>query len=210
VSDRSPFRVEHLLPIACVGAAALLFASEFMDIFHFNAAPGQTFAVDTAAERHYYALAVLSVFAVIALVVALASGSKPAAAAVAIAGAAALLLFLLLDLPDAGNVGTLSDPRESFFNAKADPATGFWVELAGALLLAICGGALATLKPEQLRRLGDPFRLVPRGAQEDSAEGGRAAGPLQTATEAREDFAASGAESRAGRRTQAERRRERS
>jgi hypothetical protein len=159
-------RPEHLLPVVCAGAAILLAASEFMDVFHFNppsGVAGQTFAVDTAADRHHYALLVLAIFATIALVIAIASGSKPAAAAVAIAGAAALLLFLLVDLPDAGNVGTFNDPRESFFNAQADPATGFWVELAGAAMLAISGGALATLSSEQLRRLGDPFRLVPRG-----------------------------------------------
>jgi hypothetical protein len=114
---------------------------------------------------------------------------------VAIAGAVALLFFLLLDLPDAGNVGTLDDPRESFFNATADPATGFWVELAGSVLLAISGGALATLSPEQLRRLGDPFRLVPRGARPPEERG--AADPLRTATAAREELAASGAEKQA-------------
>jgi hypothetical protein len=124
-------------------------------------------------------------------VMAVASGSKPAAAAVAIAGAAALLLFLLLDLPDAGNVGTLDDPRESFFNATADPATGFWVELAGCALLAISGGALATLGSEQLRRLGDPFRLVPRGPRPSSVSAGEAADPLKTASAAREELTAS-------------------
>ena len=35
--------------------------------------------------------------------------------------------------------------------AKAEPATGFWLQLTGALVLAICGGALATLSPDQLR-----------------------------------------------------------
>ena len=186
-------RPEHLLPVVCAGAAALLGASEFMDVFHFNppsGVPGQTFAVDTAADRHHYALLVLAIFAAIALVLAIASGSKPAAAAVAIAGAAALLLFLLVDLPDAGNVGTFNDPRESFFNAQADPATGFWVELAGAVLLAVSGGALATLNPEQLRRLGDPFRLVPRGPREDEPEA-EASDPLRTATAAREELTAS-------------------
>jgi hypothetical protein len=184
-------RAEHLLPVVCAGAAILLAASEFMDTFHFNAAPGQTFEVDTAADRHHYALLVLAAFALVALVMALASGSKPAAAAVAIAGAAALLLFLLLDLPDAGNVGTLDDPRESFFNATADPATGFWVELAGCALLAISGGALATLGSEQLRRLGDPFRLVPRGPRRSSVSAREAADPLKTASAAREELTAS-------------------
>jgi hypothetical protein len=204
MSRLAGLRPEHLLPVVCAGAAILLAASEFMDTFRFNAAPGQTFEVDSAADRHHYALVVLAVFALGALVMAVASGSKPAAAAVAIAGAVALLFFLLLDLPDAGNVGTLDDPRESFFNATADPDTGFWVELAGSALLAISGGALATLSSEQLRRLGDPFRLVPRGARPPAQ-----ADPLRTATEAREELAASAAENRAGRGTHAERRRER-
>ena len=67
----------------------------------------------------------LAGFALIALVIAVAAGSKPAATAVAICGAGALLIFL--------------------------PAAGFWLELAGALVLAICGGALATLSSDQLR-----------------------------------------------------------
>lgn len=189
-------RPEHLLPVVCLGAAALLAASEFMDVFRFNppsGVQGQTFQVDSAADRHHYALLVLAIFAVIALVLALATGSKPAAGAVAIAGGAALLLFLLVDLPDAGNTGTLDDPLVPFASATADPTTGFWVELAGAILLTVSGGALATLSSEQLRRLGDPFRPVPRGPRPAGS-----ANPMQTVTEAREELAASGAEKRAG------------
>jgi hypothetical protein len=64
-------------------------------------------------------------------------------------GAGALLIFLLIDLPDAGKVGAIGDVNLT--EAKAEPATGFWLQLAGALVLAICGGALATLSPDQLR-----------------------------------------------------------
>ncbi|MEK6277457.1 MAG: hypothetical protein AABM29_05550 [Actinomycetota bacterium] len=151
---RLRLRAEHLLPLACAGAIAMLAASEFMTTFKLNGGPGQTFDVQKASDQHSYALLVLAAFALIALVIAVANGSRPAAAAVAIAGVGALLLFLLIDLPDAGKVGTLDDARESFFEAKADPAAGFWVELAGALILAICGGALATLTPDQLRSFG--------------------------------------------------------
>ena len=78
------------------------------------------------------------------------------------AGVAALLLFLLIDLPDAGKTGTLNEPTTvSFLTAKADPAGGFWIELIGALVLAVCGGALATLSPEQLR-------TAPRGRKPKS------------------------------------------
>jgi len=158
-------RAERLLPLACAAAIAMLAASEFMTLFELNGGPGQTFELQTASDQHSYALLVLALFALIALAIAVVSGSRPAAAAVAIAGVGALLLFLLIDLPDAGKVGTLDDPRQSFFEAKADPATGFWLELSGALVLAICGGALATLDPEQLRSFRVSRRQPPRPAR---------------------------------------------
>jgi hypothetical protein len=118
-----------------------------MNTFKLNG-PGPTpEAVQTASDQHHYALLVLAGFALIALVIAVVAGSKPAATAVAICGIGALLIFLLIDLPDAGKVGTISN----FTQAKANPQTGFWLELAGALVLAICGGALATLNPDQLQ-----------------------------------------------------------
>lgn len=143
----SRFRAEHLLPLACAAACALLAASEFMNTFNVDG-PGPTpQAVQTAADQHHYALLVLVGFALLALVIAVTTGSKPAATAVAVCGVAALLIFLLIDLPDAGKVGTIAN----FTQAKATPTTGFWLELTGALVLAICGGALATLTPDQLR-----------------------------------------------------------
>ena len=60
-----------------------------------------------AADRHHYALAVIALFAIVAVLVAVAGGSRPAAIAVAIAGVVALLLFLIVDLPKAKIVGTL-------------------------------------------------------------------------------------------------------
>jgi hypothetical protein len=158
-------RAERLLPFACAAACAMLAASEFMDTFKLNG-PGPTLeTVQTASDQHHYALLVLAAFAIVALVIAVATGSKPAAAAVAIAGILALLLFLLIDLPDAGKVGTLDDPRQSFAQAKADPAAGFWIELVGALVLAVCGSALATLTSDQLRSFG---RSTGEGADKGS------------------------------------------
>jgi hypothetical protein len=143
----SRLRAEHLLPLACAGAIAMLAASEFMDTFNLNG-PGPTLEVrQSAVDQHHYALLVLAGFALIALLIAVIAGSKPAAMAVAACGAGALLIFLLIDLPDAGRVDTIAN----FTEAKAEPATGFWLELTGALVLAICGGALATLEPDQLR-----------------------------------------------------------
>jgi hypothetical protein len=145
----SRLRAELLLPLACAGACAVLAASEFMDTFTLNG-PGPTpEVVQTASDQHHYALLVLAGFALVALVIAVLAGSKPAAAGVAFCGAGALLIFLLIDLPDAGKVGAINSVNLT--EAKADPATGFWLELGGALVLAICGGALATLSSDQLR-----------------------------------------------------------
>jgi hypothetical protein len=146
---RLPLRAEHLLPLACAAGCAALAASEFMDTFKLNG-PGPTAqAVQPASDQHHFALLVLAGFALVALAIAVIAGSKPAAMAVAICGAGALLIFLLIDLPDAGKVGTINE--QTFSQAKADPTTGFWLELGGALVLAVCGGALATLMPDQLR-----------------------------------------------------------
>ena len=94
----------------------------------------------------------IAVFAIVALVVAVVTGSKPAATAVAVAGAVALLVFLLADLPDANTTGTL-DTDQSFIDAEAVPREGFYMELIGALALTVTGIALATMTPAQLRAL---------------------------------------------------------
>ena len=161
-------RAEQLLPLACAGGCALLAASEFMDTFELNG-PGPTLqVVQTAADQHYYSLLVLAGFALLALAVAVLTGSKPAATAVAVCGAGALLIFLLIDLPDAGKVGTISDVNLT--QAKAEPAMGFWLELTGALVLAICGGALATLDPDQLRAFAHPAEDRRPAASRPAAE----------------------------------------
>jgi hypothetical protein len=143
----------RLLPIACLVAAIVLFASELMTTFEFVPPGGEALAEQGGADRHGNALMVIAVFAIFALGVAVFAGSKPAAIAVAVAGVAALLVFLLADLPDANAVGTLDDARNSFFDAEAIPQGGFFMEMLGALALAIGGVALATLSEDQLRAL---------------------------------------------------------
>lgn len=150
---------ERLLPLACIAAAAALFASEFMNTFQLasTSSAGPEFCNVEAAGRHHFALGVLAIFAVLAVILAVTAGSKPAAIAVGIAGVAALILFLTIDLPNANNTGTLgpcnATAAANFFDAKADPQAGFWLEMVGALALALSGVALATLSPEQLRAI---------------------------------------------------------
>ena len=146
-----------MLPFACVAAAGVLFASEFMTTFRLAQAGGDTLCTQQAADRHHYALVVLAAFAVVAVIVAVLSGSKPAAISVAIIGVLALLMFLIVDLPKVNNAGTLAgcSPTTAgeFFEAKALPQSGFWLEMVGALALTLSGVALATLSSEQLRAI---------------------------------------------------------
>jgi hypothetical protein len=159
-------RPERLLPLACVAAALALLVSEFMTTFQL-ASTGAAFCDVQAAGRHHFALGVLAIFSIIAVIVAVVGASKPAAMAVAIAGFLALLLFLIIDLPHAGNSGTLAGCSAStsgqFFEAKANPQAGFWLEMVGALALALSGLALATFTPDQLATLR-PRWLALRGS----------------------------------------------
>jgi hypothetical protein len=143
----------RLLPIACLAAAVCLFASELMTLFEFTPPGGEALDSMSNADRHGNAMFVIAVFAIGALGVAVFAGSKPAAVAVAVMGVAALLFFLLRDLPQAGQVGTLADARQSFFDAEAVPQAGFWMVLVSSLALSITGIALATLSPAQLAAL---------------------------------------------------------
>ena len=145
-------RIERLLPAACLVAAAALLVSEFLTAFDLVTAGGLTVASQDNLDRHQLALALLAGFSVVALLVAVGAGSRPAAIAVAVAGIASLLVFLISDLPHSGDLGTINSDRGSV-QASAEPRAGFWLEAAGALALAACGLALATLTPEQLRSL---------------------------------------------------------
>lgn len=142
----------RLLPLAVLISAIVLFASELMTTFEFTPQGGEVQLEQQAADRHGNALMVIAVFAIVALVVAIVYGSKPAATAVAVAGVVALLVFLLADLPDANTTGTL-DTDQSFIDAEAVPREGFYTELIGALALTVTGIALATMTPAQLRAL---------------------------------------------------------
>ena len=160
-------KAETILPFVIVLGAIVLIVSEFMVAFEFTPPGGEPLDDQTSADRHNYAMLILAAGAVIAMIVALATGARPAAYAVAGFGAVALLIFLVADLPDAGKLGDLSDPIRGFASARAEPQAGFWLEAIGAVTLAIGGGAFATLSAEQLR--GPLARAPGRSRSESTA-----------------------------------------
>lgn len=161
----------RLLPIACLVAAVCLFASELMTMFEFTPPGGEALDSMSNAERHGNAMFVVAVFAVGALGLAIFTASKPAALAVALMGVIALMFFLIGDLPKAGQVGTLDDARQSFFDAETVPQGGFWMMLLSSLALTITGIALATLSAEQLAALRPGRRGRPSAEPEERSDG---------------------------------------
>ena len=172
----SEARVTRLLPLACLVAAVILFASELMTIFEFTPPGGEPLSEQSSGERHGNAMFVVSLFAIGALGLAVFTGSKPAAIAVGAMGVIALLFFLLGDLPDAGRIGTLDDARGSFFDAEAVPREGFWMLMASSIALAVTGVALATLTPGQLAALGRDRGEAERTPRSRPAAAGSPAG----------------------------------
>ena len=168
-------RTETLLVLACAAAAAMLAASQFIPLFELRDPGGEGQVEVDAADQHGYATLVLAAFALLLLVVGIVARAETvaqvAAFAVAACGVVALLIFLVGDLPDANTTGTLDDPRESFINAEADPVAGFWLELVGALVLAICGAALATMSPNRGGLLGGKPRRASESDRDRDRDG---------------------------------------
>jgi hypothetical protein len=141
-------RTEALLVLACAAAAGMLAASQFINLFELTPPGGEALGEVKADDQHGYATLIVAVLSLVLLVVALGARTESltqgASFGVAVCGVIALLIFLVIDLPDAGSIGALDD--DSFIDAKAEPVAGFWLELAGSLVLAGCGAGLATLR----------------------------------------------------------------
>ena len=126
-------RAEILLPVTIVLAAIVLGVSEFLTTFELTPPGAEPLDEVTAADQHSYALLMLALFSVAAMMLAVATGLRPFAFACAGFGLAALLLFLIIDLPDAGKLGTLGGDSEfTFSTAKAEPQAGFVLEAIGS------------------------------------------------------------------------------
>jgi peptidoglycan/LPS O-acetylase OafA/YrhL len=161
-------RAETLIPITIVASAVILAASEFMVAFELTPPGGEPLREISGGDRHGYSLVILAFFAIAAMVLALATGSRAAAYAVAALGGAALLLFLIIDLPDAGQTGALED----LITARAEPQAGFWMQGLGALALAVAGAVFATFDPSTWR---DQGAEAERGKGEGAGEAANAA-----------------------------------
>jgi len=165
---RSYLRAEMILPLTIVLAAIALAASELMTSFEFTPPGGDPLSDQLAGDRHGFAMLVLAVFAVVALVLAIATGQRAWAWATAGCGIAALAIFLIVDLPDANKIGDVEAPGGfGLTSAEAIPRPGFWLEAAAAIVLALAAIAYATQGTEQ-RQAPKRLRAARRRGKPDS------------------------------------------
>jgi hypothetical protein len=144
----APFRLlarrslEVAAIVAVIGGLFLLYA-ETLDLYRIVTPGGATSnaagSIQSAGDQHSWALGVIGVVIAAAAVLALVTRQRlPAWAAVALA-AGALLIVLIGDLPDVTSSGLTT----AIETGEAEPAAGFWLELAGGLLALAGAAALA-------------------------------------------------------------------
>jgi hypothetical protein len=130
--------------VAVVGGLLLLYA-ETLDLYRIVTPSGSVSnasgSVRTGSDQHSWALAIMGVAGGAAAVLARVTRQRLPALAAAALGTIALVTALAVDLPDVTASGVTTDLEVG----DAEPAAGFWVELAGSLVLAGGATALASL-----------------------------------------------------------------
>lgn len=137
----------ELLTVAALVAGVLLITAEFMNLFDVTTPAGDEIrgASKTGGENHGYALLVIALVAMAAVVLARFTDQWPPAGAAAALGLLALLIVLAGDLPDTNDAGLTAQRKVG----TASPALGLWVELIGSLVLAGSSAAIALILRKQ-------------------------------------------------------------
>jgi hypothetical protein len=130
--------------VAVLGGLSLLYA-ETLDLYRIVTPAGSISnaagSVRTGSDQHSWAFGVIGVAGAAAAVLARITGQRLPALATATLGAIALVTALVADLPDVTASGVTTDLEVG----DAEPAAGFWFEVAGAIVMAAGGAALAAL-----------------------------------------------------------------
>src|SRR3954471_19140746 len=120
-------------------AAILLLVAEFTAVFEVVIGALETVRrTKTGGANHAYALIPVAILAV-PMAIGAARGARPPAVALVVLGIVTLAIALAVDLPSARETGSLPE-ADTFENAKAQPARGFYLETLGGVLLVAAGG----------------------------------------------------------------------
>ena len=121
--------------------ALLLIVSEFATVTHVKVITVVLpHSERTGFDQNSGAMLILGLVALPMLYGAARAGSRPAMLAVGVLGLIAFLIAILGDLPDVTQAGLIF--RERYEDAKAEPQFGFYLEVAGAVLLFLSAGLM--------------------------------------------------------------------
>jgi hypothetical protein len=118
----------------------------------------------TGGSHHGYALGLIGLVSLPMSYGAVLGGSRPASAALVVLGALALAIALIVDLPSLDDTGLIG---RTYDLAEANPAIGFWIEIAAAGVL-LAGGLLLLRSRTVAAREESAARRGERRARRDA------------------------------------------
>ena len=144
----------RLTAITALLGALIVIISQVVSAYALEDQLGNVIATVDLLEKHGVITALFGLAAAIAVVFAVATGSRGAAIVVIGLGVAVILVFLIVDVPDIGNTGMYDTPGAGNLDATGKASSGLWLELTGGVILVLSGIALSTLDSIQLRAIG--------------------------------------------------------
>lgn len=144
----------RLAAVTALLGALIVIISQVVTAYALENEFGEVLETVTLLSKHGVLTAVLGLVAALAVVFAVAAGSRSATIVVTGMGAAVILIFLLVDVPDIGSTGMFDAPTAGNLDATGKAEAGLWLELVGGVILVLAGIALRTLDEDQLRSIG--------------------------------------------------------
>jgi hypothetical protein len=141
--------------VAALAAGVFMLLAEFTTVISIDVAAGSCNSIydtnpdladdcsQTGIERSSVALSLLALVTFVMGVGAGFGRSRPAALALIAIGVVVLGITLLVDLPASDDTGLIG---RRYAAAEASAGPGLWFELAAGVL-AVCGGALRVIRP---------------------------------------------------------------
>ncbi len=146
--------IDRLTAVTVLLGALIVMLSQMVTGFTLVDETDSVIANVTLFDTHGFIAALFALVAALALIFAIATGSRAVVAVVIAMGIGTVLVFLFIDLPDVGNTGLFNTPGAGNLDATGKAAAGLWMELVGGLVLILGGTALARLDESQLRSIG--------------------------------------------------------
>lgn len=155
--------VARLTAITALLGALIVILSQVVTAYSLENELGEVVETVTLLSKHGVITALFGLAAALAVVFAVATGSRTAAIVLVGMGIAVILVFLFIDLPDVGDTGMFNAPTAGNIDVTGKGSAGLWLELTGGVILVLSGIALASLNGRQLREIGPGGDRAPAG-----------------------------------------------